>query len=100
MIAEVPTLVEQNKNDPWAETDMVNEYFEAPTVQREMKWFDIEKSRFAPMTLWPAPGDLVNWFDNHIEAPCSLLVKRSLRSWLSRPRRHRCALRRHQRPFT
>ncbi|MCE2475320.1 MAG: hypothetical protein J4F47_07040 [Alphaproteobacteria bacterium] len=67
MIAEVPTLVEQNKNDPWAETDMVNEYFEAPTVQREMKWFDIEKSRFAAYDyIGRAPGDLVNWFDNHM----------------------------------
>lgn len=63
----VPTLVVQNKNDPWTDLDMVNEYYERLTVEKGMMWLDIEKNRFAAYDyVGREPEKLMKWFDLHV----------------------------------
>lgn len=63
----VPTLVVQNTNDPWTSLDMVKSYYDGLSVEKEMKWLDIEKSRFAAYDyLGREPGDVMGWFDKHM----------------------------------
>lgn len=63
----VPTLLMQNKNDPWTNLDMVNAYYEGLAVDKEMLWLDIEKSRFAAYDyLGRESADVLGWFDKHV----------------------------------
>ena len=63
----VPTMVVQNKNDPWTNMEMVNQYFDSLQVEKEMKWLDIEKSRFAAYDfVGREPESLFSWFDQHM----------------------------------
>ena len=63
----VPTLVVQNKNDPWTQMGMVQQYFDALTVPKELRLLDIEKSRFAAYDyIGSHPEDLLGWFDTHM----------------------------------
>lgn len=63
----VPTLVVQNQNDPWTQMGMVEDYFDALTVEKELKLLDIEKSRFAAYDYIGAhPEDLMGWFDKYM----------------------------------
>ncbi len=63
----VPTLVVQNKNDPWTETSMIQEYFDRLTVEKDLKWLDIEKSRFAAYDyVGTHPKDVIGWFDRYL----------------------------------
>ena len=39
----VPTLVIQNKNDPWTNRELVNEYYERLNVEKELLWLDLEE---------------------------------------------------------
>ena len=67
MIAEAPTLVEQNEDDPRIELGVTNEYVEALTAQREMKRLDTEKIRFATHDpIGGTPDELMDWFDNRM----------------------------------
>lgn len=60
----VPTLVVQNQNDPWTRMGMVEDYYNALTVEKELKLLDIEKSRFAAYDYLGAhPEDLMGWFE-------------------------------------
>lgn len=60
----VPTLVVQNQNDPWTRMGMVEDYYNALTVEKELKLLDIEKSRFAAYDYVGAhPEDLMGWFE-------------------------------------
>ncbi|WP_419907777.1 alpha/beta hydrolase [Hoeflea sp.] len=60
----VPTMVVQNKNDPWTNLDMVNAYFDNLTVEKEMVWLDVEKNRFAAYDyVGRSPEKLMGWFD-------------------------------------
>ena len=43
----VPTMVMQNKNDPWANSDFVQQYFDGLKGEKEMVWLDLKKSRAA-----------------------------------------------------
>ena len=64
----VPTLVVQNQNDPWTQLDMVQDYYNALTVEdKELKMLDIEKSRFAAYD-WVGthPAEVQAWFDKHM----------------------------------
>ncbi len=63
----VPTMVVQNKNDPWTQMEMVKSYCEALTVEKELKLLDLEKSRFAAYD-WVGthPADVREWFDQHM----------------------------------
>ncbi|KMW59065.1 hypothetical protein AIOL_004046 [Candidatus Rhodobacter oscarellae] len=60
----VPTLVIQNKNDPWTRLEMVHRYHDALTVEKELKLLDVEKSRFAAYE-WVGknPAEVQAWFD-------------------------------------
>ena len=65
----VPTMVVQNRNDPWTNLDMVKEYFDNLAVEKEMKWLDIENSRFAAYDfVGREPESLFGWFDKHMQA--------------------------------
>ena len=59
----IPTMVVQNQNDPWTQMDMVNDYFNALTVEKVLKMLDLEKSRFAAYN-WVGthPDDARKWF--------------------------------------
>ncbi|MEX0319923.1 MAG: alpha/beta hydrolase [Ruegeria sp.] len=63
----VPTLVVQNKNDPWTQMSMVEDYYNALMVEKELKLLDIEKSRFAAYDYIGAhPEELMGWFDRYM----------------------------------
>ncbi len=63
----VPTLLVQNKNDPWTNLDMVNEYYAGLAVDKEMLWLDIEKNRFAAYDyVGREPAEVLGWFDQHV----------------------------------
>lgn len=63
----VPTMVVQNKNDPWTKLEMVNAYFDGLTAEKEMHWLDIEKNRFAAYDyLGRKPEAFAAWFDKHL----------------------------------
>ena len=64
----VPTLVVQNRNDPWTNLDMVNAYYDGLTVEKAMKWLNIEKNRFAAYDyLGRSPEDIMAWFDRYMK---------------------------------
>lgn len=63
----VPTLVVQNENDPWTNMDMVKAYYDGLTIEKDMLWLDIEKSRFAAYDfVGRAPEQLMGWFEKHM----------------------------------
>ena len=63
----VPTLVVQNTNDPWTEMPMVQSYYDALTVDKEMRLIELEKSRFAAYEyLGARPERVMDWFDRHL----------------------------------
>ncbi|MEM9631496.1 MAG: alpha/beta fold hydrolase [Pseudomonadota bacterium] len=63
----VPTLVVQNSNDPWTEMGMVQDYYNALTVEKDLKLLDLEKSRFAAYDyIGSHPEDLMGWFDRYM----------------------------------
>ncbi|MEM7122427.1 MAG: alpha/beta hydrolase, partial [Pseudomonadota bacterium] len=63
----VPTLLVQNKKDPWTNLDMVQAYFDELTVEKEMRWLEIEKNRFAAYDfIGRQPADILSWFDKHV----------------------------------
>ncbi|MEM6987075.1 MAG: alpha/beta hydrolase [Pseudomonadota bacterium] len=63
----VPTLVIQNKNDPWTQLDMVQSYYDALKWEKELVLLDLASSRFAAYDyLGTNPADALSWFDTHI----------------------------------
>jgi len=63
----VPTLVVQNKNDPWTKMSMVEDYYNALNVEKELRILDIEKGRFAAYDyVGSHPAELMGWFDQHM----------------------------------
>ncbi|MBT9317827.1 alpha/beta hydrolase [Leptothoe spongobia] len=63
----VPTLVIQNQNDPWTNLDMVESYYSALTVEKDLQMLDLEESRFAGYDyLGRAPETFIGWFDQHL----------------------------------
>lgn len=68
----VPTMVVQNKNDPWTQMDMVGRYYDALTTEKELKLLDLEKSRFAAYD-WVGThaAELLAWFDQHMTGSVS-----------------------------
>ncbi|MEM9840297.1 MAG: alpha/beta fold hydrolase [Pseudomonadota bacterium] len=63
----VPTLVVQNRNDPWTQMGMVQQYFDALTGPKDLKLLDLEKSRFAAYDyIGSHPEDVMGWFDTHM----------------------------------
>lgn len=43
----VPTLVVQNKNDPWTDLDFVQKYYDELRVEKDLMWLDLSKDRAA-----------------------------------------------------
>ncbi len=63
----VPTLVLQNKNDPWTDMNMVDSYYNALTVEKEMRMLSLDKSRFAAYDyLGRVPEEFIGWFNKHL----------------------------------
>lgn len=63
----VPTMVVQNKNDPWTQMGMVEDYYNSLKVEKELKLLDIDKSRLAAYDYIGAhPEELMGWFDRHM----------------------------------
>lgn len=63
----VPTLVIQNKNDPWTSLEMVQSYYDALTVEKELRMLDLDESRFdAYDYLGRTPEAFIGWFDQHL----------------------------------
>ncbi|WP_435625312.1 alpha/beta hydrolase [Flagellimonas sp.] len=64
----VPTLVIQNNNDPMTDLNMVKEYYESLTVEKEIMWLDLEKKRAAAYDwLGKNPEPVLNWFDKYLK---------------------------------
>ena len=63
----VPTLVIQNQNDPWTKLEKVQSYYDALTVEKELRMLDLAESRFAAYDdLGQAPEAWIGWFDQHL----------------------------------
>ena len=63
----VPTLVIQNKNDPWTDMDFVKSYYDGLTVEKDLIWVDLQKNRFAAYDhLGQNPQGIFDWFDKHM----------------------------------
>ncbi|MEM7584326.1 MAG: alpha/beta fold hydrolase [Acidobacteriota bacterium] len=63
----VPTMVVQNKNDPWTNLDFVERYFSELKVEKEMFWVELGKSRAAAYDfLGTSPQPLVKFFDRYL----------------------------------
>ena len=63
----VPTLVIQNQNDPWTKLEMVQSYYDALTVKKELRMLDLAESRFAAYDyLGQAPEEFIGWFNQHL----------------------------------
>jgi hypothetical protein len=63
----VPTLVIQNSNDPMTNLDMVQQYYDSLTVEKELLMLDLEKKRGAAYDwLGNSPGPILKWFDKHL----------------------------------
>lgn len=64
---DVPTLVIQNLNDPMLDEDHVQSFFDELQVEKEMKWVEIEKSRFACYDLIGRdPACFAGWFKKYL----------------------------------
>lgn len=64
-----PTMVIQNKNDPYADMDYVRSYFDTLKVEKEMIWTDREKSRIAGYAdLAERPEKVIEWFERYVHS--------------------------------
>ena len=63
----VPTLVIQNQNDPMTNMDMVKQYYDDLTVEKQMLWLDLEKKRGAAYDwLGKNPEPILAWFNKYL----------------------------------
>jgi pimeloyl-ACP methyl ester carboxylesterase len=63
----VPTLVMQNKNDPWTDLDFVQAYYDQLQVEKELLWLDLSKKRAdAYDYLGRSPETLVDFFGRYL----------------------------------
>ncbi len=64
----VPTLVLQNRNDPWTDLDLVERYYSDLTVDKELQWVDLEKSRGAAYDyLGSSPEFIHDFFGRYMD---------------------------------
>ncbi|NOD92408.1 alpha/beta hydrolase [Ruegeria sp. HKCCD4884] len=64
-----PTIVIQNKNDPFADMDYVQSYYNTLKVEKEMVWTDKGKTRidgYADLT--ERPEKVIEWFGKYVHA--------------------------------
>ena len=63
----VPTLVIQNKNDPWTNQELVNEYYECLNVEKELLWLDLAEQRAAGYDwLGKNSEKILEWFGKYM----------------------------------
>ncbi len=63
----VPTLVIQNKNDPWTSRELVNEYYDRLNVEKELLWLDLEAQRAAGYNwLGKNSEKILEWFGKYM----------------------------------
>jgi len=63
----VPTLVIQNSNDPMTNLDMVKQYYNDLTVEKEILWLDLEKKRGAAYDwIGKNPEPIISWFNKYV----------------------------------
>ena len=63
----VPTMVVQNRNDPWTNLDFVQRFYDELTVEKEMLWVELEKSRAASYDyLGTSPKPFADFFDRYL----------------------------------
>lgn len=63
----VPTLVIQNRNDPWTDLDHVNEYYSKLNVEKDILWLDLDKKRAAAYDwIGKNPDQILAWFGKHL----------------------------------
>ena len=63
----VPTLVVQNRNDPWTDLDFVQRYFDELNVEKDLLWVELEKSRAAAYDfLGTSPQTLGEFFGRYM----------------------------------
>ena len=63
----VPTLVVQNKNDPWTDMDFVQRYHDELRVDKEMLMLDLSKDRAAAYDyLGRSPKMITDFFDRYL----------------------------------
>ncbi len=64
----VPTLLVQNSNDEYLNKQSVDAYFEALSVEKEMRWLDLGKKRAAAYDyLSNNPEKILTWFDKYMD---------------------------------
>ncbi|MEM8638783.1 MAG: alpha/beta hydrolase [Cyanobacteria bacterium P01_G01_bin.54] len=63
----VPTLVLQNKNDPWTDLNFVQQYYDKLKVEKELFWLELSGDRAAAYNyLGTNPETLATFFDRYI----------------------------------
>lgn len=64
---KVPTLVIQNKNDPWTKIEKVEEYYQLLGGEKELLMLDLDKARAAAYDwLGRSPEQLSTFFDKYM----------------------------------
>lgn len=64
---KVPTLVIQNKNDPWTKLDKVDEYYQLLGGKKELLMLDLDKNRAAAYDwMGQSPEQLSSFFDKNM----------------------------------
>ncbi|MEM9556790.1 MAG: alpha/beta fold hydrolase [Acidobacteriota bacterium] len=63
----VPTLVVQNRDDPWTDVALVQRYYDELVCDKEMLWLDLVEQRAAAYDwLGTHPEQLTAFFDQHL----------------------------------
>lgn len=64
---DVPTLVVQNRNDPWTDLAFVQQYHDRLNVEKELLWLDLDKTRAAAYDyLGTNPKMLTDYFGRYM----------------------------------
>jgi len=65
----VPTLLVQAKGDPWANFDLIQDYFDRLQVEKEMYWIEGTSERLASYDWFShTPRPMVNFFNKHMKS--------------------------------
>lgn len=63
----VPTLVIQNSNDPMTDLNMVKQYYNDLTVEKEILWLDLKKKRAAAYDwIGKNPKPILDWYKKYM----------------------------------
>jgi hypothetical protein len=64
----VPTLVIQNRNDPWTDVDLVEQYYGELRVEKEMLWLQLDKKRAAAYDwIGHHSEEILGWFGKYMQ---------------------------------